>query len=93
MCEKKFSVFDIQTLKEAFDSASLSCDEVPKLMYTYIWDYVGKTEDDSLLFGVGDKTGPIEIEFFDFEHPLKRTCSIYYWENGVPTTLSLNRRK
>lgn len=43
-------------------------------------------EDDSLVFSAGGEN-EIDIEFFNFNHPIKRSCSIMYWENGKPTII------
>ena len=87
-----FTLDDIQGIKDVYDSASLNHDELPVLLKAYKWDDIYETEDGSLIFAAGDKN-QIEIEFFDFKHPLKRTCSILYRENGEPKILHLDHRK
>lgn len=83
-----FTLFDIQLLKKSFENATIVNDCLPKFLNTYIFDSVYETEDDSLVFDAGGENR-IEIEFFNFNHPLKRTCSIMYWENGKPVILNI----
>lgn len=83
-----FTLFDIQLLKKSFENATVANDCLPCFLNTYIFDSVYETEDDSLVFDAGGKNR-IEIEFFNFNHPLKRSCSIMYWENGKPVILNL----
>ena len=56
---------------------------LPNFLDSYAFDSVYETDDDSLVFDAGGDN-QIEIEFFNFNHPLNRTCSIMYWENGKP---------
>lgn len=83
-----FTLFDIPALKDAFKSSTLIHDRLADFLNSYTFEDVYETEDDSLVFTAG---GPndIDIEFFRFEHPIKRTCSIMYWENGKPVILYL----
>lgn len=83
-----FTLFDIQLLKKSFENATVANDCLPKFLNTYIFDSVYETEDDSLAFDAGGENR-IEIEFFNFNHPLKRSCSIMYWENGKPVILNI----
>lgn len=78
-----FTLFDIQLLKKSFENASIANDCLPEFLNSYTFDQVYETDDDSLVFDAGGENR-IEIEFFNFNHPLKRTCSVMYWENGVP---------
>ena len=53
---------------------------------SYDFEDVYETEDNSLVFEAGG-ANDISIEFFDFEHPLKREMSIMYYENNKPVIL------
>lgn len=83
-----FTLFDIPLLKRSFENATIANDCLPHFLNSYTFESVYETEDDSLVFAAG---GPndIDIEFFRFEHPIKRSCSIMYWENGKPVILYL----
>jgi hypothetical protein len=83
-----FTLFDIPALKDAFKSSTLVHDRLADFLNSYTFEDVYETEDDSLVFAAGDPN-QIEIEFFGFEHPLKRTGSIMYWENGKPVIIKL----
>lgn len=83
-----FTLFDIQFLKRSFNNATIENDCLPHLLNSYTFDSVYETDDDSLVFNAGGENR-IEIEFFNFNHPLKRTCSIMYWENGSPVIMNL----
>lgn len=83
-----FTLFDIQLLKKSFDNASIANDCLPHLLNSYTFDSVYETDDDSLVFDAGGENR-IELEFFDFNNPLKRSCSIMYWENGRPVIMNL----
>ena len=83
-----FTLFDIPLLQRSFGNASISCDCLPHFLNSYTFASVYETEDDSLVFAAGGEND-IEIEFFNFNHPLKRTCSIMYWENSKPCILNI----
>lgn len=83
-----FTIFDIPNLKRSFNNATIANDCLPRFLNTYTFDAVYETEDDSLVFAAGGKHN-IDIEFFNFNHPLKRSCSIMYWENGTPYIMNL----
>lgn len=83
-----FTLFDIQLLKKSYENATIANDCLPNFLNSYTFDSVYETDDNSLVFDAGGKNR-IEIEFFNFNHPLKRTCSIMYWENGKPVILYL----
>lgn len=88
MNKNTFTLFDIQLLKKSFENATIANDCLPNFLNSYTFDSVYETDDNSLVFDAGGENR-IEIEFFDFNHPLKRTCSIMYWENGKPEILYL----
>lgn len=83
-----FTLFDIQLLKKSFDNASIANDCLPCFLNSYTFDSVYETDDNSLVFDAGGENR-IELEFFDFNNPLKRSCSIMYWENGRPVIMNL----
>ena len=70
------------------DSASIANDCLPCFLNSYTFDSVYETDDNSLVFDAGGENR-IELEFFDFNNPLKRSCSIMYWENGRPVIMNL----
>lgn len=78
-----FTLFDIELLEKSFDNATIANDCLPNFLDSYAFDSVYETDDDSLVFDAGGDN-QIEIEFFNFNHPLNRTCSIMYWENRKP---------
>lgn len=86
--KNRFTLFDIRLLKKSFDNASIVNDCLPRLLNTYIFESVYETDDKSIVFDAGGENR-IEIEFFNFNHPLKRTCSIMYWENKKPVIIEL----
>lgn len=83
-----FTLFDIENLKRSLNNASVANDCLPRFLNSYTFENVYETEDNSLVFQAGDKND-IEIEFFNINHPIKRTCSIMYWENGKPYIINL----
>ena len=83
-----FTLFDIELLKKSLRNATIANDCLPRFLNTYTFDFVYETDDNSIVFEAGDENR-IQIEFFDFNHPLKRMCSIMYWENGKPIILYL----
>ena len=85
-----FTLFDIQLLKNSFERATIAHDCLAEFLNSYTFDDVYETDDDSIVFDAGGKNR-IEIEFFNFNHPLKRYCSIMYWENGKPHILEIGR--
>ena len=85
-----FTVFDITSLQDAFNSSSIKNDRIPKFLKKYTFEDVYKTDDDSIVFCAGGKHN-IDIEFFNFDHPLKRSISIMYWENGEPHFINFGR--
>ena len=84
----RFVLSDIPLLKKSFCNASIANDCLPRFLNTYIFDNIYETADDSIVFDAGGEN-KIEIEFFSFNHPLKRTCSIMYWEKGKPVIINL----
>lgn len=70
------------------DNASIANDCLPCFLNSYTFDSVYETDDNSLVFDAGGENR-IELEFFDFNNPLKRSCSIMYWENGRPVIMNL----
>lgn len=82
--KKEFTLFDIPTLKLALETASVSHDSLASFLDTFVFNSVYETEDNSVVF-YADGKNEIEIEFFNFTNPIKRTCSVMYWENGNPT--------
>lgn len=83
-----FTLFDIELLKKSFDNATIANDCLPVFLNSYEFDSVYETDDGSLVFDAGGENR-IEIEFFHFNHPLKRECSIMYWEDGKPCIMDL----
>lgn len=83
-----FTLFDIELLKKSLKNASVANDCLPRFLNTYTFDSVYETDDNSIVFDAGGENR-IEIEFFNFNFPLKRTCSIMYWENEKPVILHL----
>ena len=81
-----FTLFDIPLLKQSYGNATIANDCLPNFLNCYTFDSIYETEDGSLVFDAGGEN-KIEIEFFNFNHPLKRTCSIMYWEHGKPFIL------
>lgn len=87
-----FSLTDIEHLKKSLKNASVANDCLMSFLNSYTFEDVYETEDESLVFQAGGKND-IEIEFFDFNHPIKRTCSIMYWENGKPYIVNVIHEK
>lgn len=83
-----FTLFDIPALKRSYENATIANDCLPRFLNSFTFDSVYETEDDSLVFSAGGKN-EIDIEFFNFNHPIKRSCSIMYWENAKPVVLYL----
>lgn len=83
-----FTLFDIELLRKSFHNATIANDCLLVFLNTYSFDQVYETDDNSIVFDAGGEN-KIEIEFFNFSHPLKRTCSIMYWENGNPYIIEL----
>ncbi len=83
-----FALFDIELLKKSFNNASIAHDCLPNFLNSYAFDSVYETDDNSLAFDAGD-VNRIDLKFFNFNHPLKRTCSIMYWENSKPCITTL----
>ena len=83
-----FTLFDIESLKKSLKNASVANDCLPRFLNTYTFDSMYETDDNSIVFDAGGENR-IEIEFFNFNSPLKRTCSIMYWENEKPVILCL----
>ena len=81
-----FTLFDISLLKKSYENATIANDCLPRFLNSYTFEDVYETEDESLVFDAGGENR-IEIEFFNFNHPLKRSCQIMYWENGKPNIL------
>lgn len=81
-----FTLFDIPRLKRSFQNATIANDCLPRFLNSFTFESVYETEDDSLVFSAGGEN-EIDIEFFNFNHPIDRSCSIMYWENGNPTIL------
>lgn len=86
-----FTMYDIKNMERSFRNATIGHDCLPIFLNCYDWESIYETEDDSLVFSAGGKDR-IEIEFFNFNHALKRTASIMYWENGKPVILELARK-
>ena len=81
-----FTLFDIPRLKRSIENASIANDCLPRFLNSFTFESVYETEDNSLVFSAGGQN-EIDIEFFNFNHPIKRTCSIMYWDNGKPAVL------
>ena len=81
-----FTLLDINNLTRAYKNSSIANDCLPRFLNSYTFDSVYETEDDSLVFSAGGEN-EIDIEFFNFNHPIKRTMQIMYWENGKPVML------
>ena len=81
-----FTLFDIASLMKSFGNASISSDCLPHFLNSYDFEDVYETDDNSLVFEAGGEN-QISIEFFNFNHPLKREISIMYRENGKYTIL------
>lgn len=84
MKKNKFTLFDIANLKKSFGKATIDHDCLPVFLNSYDFDAVYETDDDSIVFESGEGMENINIEFFNFSHPLLRKCQIMYWENGKP---------
>lgn len=84
----RFVLSDIPLFKKSFENATMANDCLPRFLNIYTFDSVYKTVDGSIVFDAGGKN-KIEIEFFNFNHPLKRTCSIMYWEKGKPIIVEI----
>ena len=76
-----FTLFDIPNLMKSFGNASIGSDCLAPFLNSYDFESVYETDDNSLVFEAGGEND-ISIEFFNFEHPLKREISIMYKENG-----------
>lgn len=81
-----FTLFDIKNLVAAYNNATIKNDCLAPFLNSYDFEDVYETEDNSLVFEAGG-ANDISIEFFDFEHPLKREMSIMYYENNKPVIL------
>ena len=86
--KNQFTLFDIQSLKDHLAASSTQYDEVKPFLSKYDFPYIYETEDDSMVFEAGGEND-IYLEFFDFDHPIKRECLVFYWENGRPYILEL----
>ena len=75
-----FTLFDIPNLMKSFGNASIANDCLAPFLNSYDFENVYETEDNSLVFDAGGEN-EISIEFFNFDHPLKREISIMYKEN------------
>lgn len=75
-----FTLFDIPNLMKSFGNASIANDCLAPFLNSYNFENVYETEDNSLVFDAGGEN-EISIEFFNFDHPLKREISIMYKEN------------
>ena len=84
----RFTLFDIKNLKRSFGNATIRHDCLPVFLNSYDWENIYETEDGSIVFSAGGRDR-IDIEFFNFSHPLMRTASIMYWENGKPVIVEL----
>ena len=82
-----FTLSDIALMKNSFDNATIAHDCLPMFLNSYDWKAVYETEDNSLVFAAGGESN-IDVEFFNFNHPLKRTASIMYWDNHKPTIIN-----
>lgn len=80
--KNSFTLFDIERMMKSFGAASIANDCLPNFLNSYSFDSIYETDDDSLVFEAGGEND-ISIEFFNFNHPLKRTVSIMYRENGT----------
>lgn len=81
-----FTLFDIQFLKEAYESSSIAHDRLKSFLRRFKFESVFETEDESVVFAAGGEND-ISIEIFDFNDAIKRTMGIMYWENGAPVVL------
>lgn len=81
-----FTLFDIKNLVAVYNNATIKNDCLAPFLNSYDFEDVYETEDNSLVFNAGGKND-ISIEFFNFEHPLKRQMSIMYYENNKPVVL------
>ena len=86
--KNQFTLFDIQPLKEHLALSSMQYDEVKPFLSKYDFQYIYETGDESMVFEAGGENN-IYLEFFDFDHPIKRECSVLYWKNGKPFVLEL----
>lgn len=80
-----FTLFDIESLKEAVEDSSLKYDLLPEFLESYAWEDIYTTKDNSTVFSTRD----IEVEFFNLDQPLNRECSVLYAENGNSQILYL----
>lgn len=85
-----FTALDITLLIESFNRSSIKNDCLPRFLNSYTFEDVYETDDDSIVFCAGGKHN-IDIEFFNFDHPLKRSISIMYWEHGEPHIMNIGR--
>lgn len=83
-----FTLFDMELLKRSYHNATIAHDCLPVFLNSYTFDQVYETSDNTIVFDAGGKNR-IEIEFSDFSHPLKRKCSVMYWENEKPYIIEL----
>lgn len=81
-----FTLFDIQSLKNAYESSSIAHDYLKNFLNNFKFESVFETEDESVVFAAGGEND-ISIEIFDFENAIKRTMGIMYWENGAPVII------
>lgn len=86
--KRRFDLFEISNLKEALKSSSVKNDYVPKFLSNYEFESVYKTDDDSIVFCAGG-VNDIQIEIFDYDNPVLRSCSVLFYENGKPDILYL----
>lgn len=71
-----FTLFDIPNLMKSFGNASIANDCLAPFLNSYDFENVYETEDNSLVFDAGGEN-EISIEFFNFDHPLKREIDEY----------------
>ena len=81
-----FVLDDIRRMLIAIGNSSASNDCLPNFLNSFTFESVYETDDDSLVFYASGKN-KLEIEFFNFNFPYSRTCSIMYYENGKPVIL------
>lgn len=66
-----FVLADIERLIKSYKNATISHDCLAPFLNSFDFETVYETDDNSIVFNAGDKND-ISIEFFNFEHPLKR---------------------
>jgi hypothetical protein len=75
-----FTVIDIPMLVRSMKAATIAHDCLAPFLNSYQFDSIYETEDDSLCFD----SEAVNLEFFGFNNPEKRSLMVMYWKDGKP---------